>query len=90
MDHSPLENSQDMLYLFHHLFLPPKLPQEDDYGVDCDILLIDVVVDALRSFKLYFSAVDAEVIGLASTMIIDCEVFTPPMARWMKWNLQRF
>lgn len=70
MDHSPLENSQDMLYLFHHLFLPPKLPQEDDYGVDREILLIDVVVDALHSFKAYFSAVDAEVVGLASTMII--------------------
>ncbi|KAJ9492030.1 hypothetical protein VN97_g1201 [Penicillium thymicola] len=69
MDNSPLETPQDILYLFHHIFLPPKLPQEEDYHAEREILLIDVVLDALHSFKVFLLEADAEVIDLATTMI---------------------
>ena len=36
------------LYLFHHIFLPPKLPQEDDYNPEYELILLDEVIKALR------------------------------------------
>ncbi|CAG8237073.1 unnamed protein product [Penicillium salamii] len=59
-----------MLYLFYYIFLPLKLPQEEDYSPHHEIILIDVVVDALYSFKALLPAADVEVIGLATTMIV--------------------
>ncbi|KAJ5471922.1 hypothetical protein N7539_008491 [Penicillium diatomitis] len=69
MDHTSLQDIQGTSYLFHHIFLPPKLPQEDDYCVGHEFLLTDVVIDALCQFKSYFSSDEAEVIGVALTMI---------------------
>lgn len=39
-----------MMYLIHHVFLPPKLPQEDDFSSKRQGLLIDVVLDSLSAF----------------------------------------
>ncbi|PYH42617.1 uncharacterized protein BP01DRAFT_404617 [Aspergillus saccharolyticus JOP 1030-1] len=44
----PLEQC---LYLFHHVFLPPRLPQEEDYRPELDILLLTTVIDALHGFR---------------------------------------
>jgi hypothetical protein len=38
-------------YLINHVFLPPKVPQEDDYNADYERLLLKVVLDALTIFK---------------------------------------
>ncbi len=38
------------LYLFHHVVLPPKLPQADDWKVESEDALLDTTVEALRSF----------------------------------------
>ncbi|KAF4469857.1 hypothetical protein FALBO_3237 [Fusarium albosuccineum] len=41
---------QRLDYLYHHLFLPPKLPGDDDSSVSNDTLLISFVQRALRQF----------------------------------------
>jgi hypothetical protein len=38
------------LYLFHHIVLPPKLPQADDWKVEHENALLDMTVEALRTF----------------------------------------
>ncbi|KAJ5735009.1 uncharacterized protein N7483_000134 [Penicillium malachiteum] len=37
-------------YIFHHVFLPPKLPDGDDYNSIFEALLLKRLVDSLRSF----------------------------------------
>ncbi|OKL58449.1 hypothetical protein UA08_06149 [Talaromyces atroroseus] len=44
-----------MKYMFHHVFLPPKLPQEDDYNPEYELALLDSVIQALKMFKTYAS-----------------------------------
>ncbi|KAJ5636116.1 uncharacterized protein N7484_009429 [Penicillium longicatenatum] len=44
---------EETSYLFHHLFLPPKLPQAEDYNAGHEHLLLNIVIDALRSFRKY-------------------------------------
>jgi hypothetical protein len=38
-------------YLVHHVVLPPKLPQEDDYNASHEHCLIDVVICALQDVR---------------------------------------
>lgn len=38
------------LYLFHHIVLPPKLPQTNDWKVEHEDALLDTTVEALRTF----------------------------------------
>ncbi|KAJ5059156.1 hypothetical protein J3E72DRAFT_230989 [Bipolaris maydis] len=38
-------------YLYHHVVLPPKLPQQDDQSTGNDVALLEVVVQALKTLK---------------------------------------
>jgi hypothetical protein len=38
-------------YIIDHVFLPPKLPQEDDYNANYERRLVSCVRDALKSFE---------------------------------------
>jgi hypothetical protein len=38
-------------YMFHHVFLPPKLPQRDDSDVIKEHRLIEQCLTALKSFQ---------------------------------------
>ncbi|KAJ6191961.1 hypothetical protein J3E72DRAFT_399452 [Bipolaris maydis] len=38
------------LYLFYHIVLPPKLPQESDWKVEHEDALLDMTVEALQTF----------------------------------------
>lgn len=38
-------------YLINHVFLPPKLPQEDDYQPHLDIALLQSTISALSAFR---------------------------------------
>ena len=38
-------------YLAHHVFLPPKLPQADDFDAGHERFLLDVVCETLRDFR---------------------------------------
>ena len=46
--------SQNLKYIVHHVFLPPKLPQKDDRDLAKDIALVNSLVTALTAFKAYF------------------------------------
>jgi hypothetical protein len=37
--------------MIHHMFLPPKLPGEDDSTLDHETALMDITLDALCDFK---------------------------------------
>lgn len=40
-----------IMYMIHHVFLPPQLPQEDDFDPQHEKTLLDTISDALRVFK---------------------------------------
>ena len=40
-----------IVYMIHHIFLPPELPQEDDFDPQHERILLDTTSDALRMFK---------------------------------------
>jgi hypothetical protein len=46
---------KELLYMLNHVFLPPKLPQEDDTETDCDIALCCLVYQASREFTSFLS-----------------------------------
>jgi hypothetical protein len=37
--------------MIHHIFLPPKLPHEDDFDSECETILLDTTIDSLSKFK---------------------------------------
>ena len=39
-----------LMFLIHHVFLPPKLPQQDDSTPSLDRFLIEVVQNAVQEF----------------------------------------
>ena len=39
------------IYLIHHVFLPPKLPHEDDFNSDCEAILLDTTLEGLSKFR---------------------------------------
>ena len=49
-----MAQAQGLSYIINHVFLPPKLPQEDDSGVDKDFALIAECEAALNSFQAHF------------------------------------
>ncbi|CAI7592284.1 unnamed protein product [Penicillium pancosmium] len=60
---------EEITYLFHHIFLPPKLPQSDEYNAQYEILLLDRVVELLRDFSHHAEPHDAAVLTSALAMI---------------------
>ncbi|KAL4918900.1 hypothetical protein BDW62DRAFT_200299 [Aspergillus aurantiobrunneus] len=56
-------------YLFHHVFLPPKLPQEDDYSAEYDRVLLDSVIHALHGFRTQVSEQHGVILGPVIAMI---------------------
>ncbi|KAI6482732.1 hypothetical protein MCOR11_010877 [Pyricularia oryzae] len=45
----------DLLYLVHHVFLPPKLPSGDDCSAKKEAAMLSTVHDALVDFMGCFS-----------------------------------
>ncbi|KAF7592066.1 hypothetical protein BBP40_000732 [Aspergillus hancockii] len=56
-------------YLINHVFLPPKVPQEDDYNSDHEKLLLKVVLDALTIFKRHVPTEWLSTIDLVIDMV---------------------
>ena len=46
---------EDILYTLNHVFLPPKLPQEDDTRADRDVALCRFVYYASQEFTDFLS-----------------------------------
>lgn len=40
-----------LFYIIQHIFLPPRLPQKDDYSFENDIALLECLLDSLDDFK---------------------------------------
>jgi len=50
----PMEPHLDIkatLYMIHHVFLPPQLPQKDDFAPWLDAALADMVSTSLQEFR---------------------------------------
>lgn len=39
-----------LMYMIHHVFLPPCTPQQDDYSPKNEIILLDTVSEAIKAF----------------------------------------
>ena len=48
-------SSEDLLYALNHVFLPPKLPQQDDHDPDRDVALCRLVYVASQNFATILS-----------------------------------
>lgn len=57
------------LYVFHHVFLPPKLPQGDDFNDEHESTLLDTVIHALRGFKSHSPSRHGPVLDPVETML---------------------
>jgi hypothetical protein len=44
------QQSADIKYLIHHIFLPPKLPGGDDSFPDHEKVLVQTILDALQEY----------------------------------------
>jgi hypothetical protein len=55
--------------LFHHVFLPPKLPQKDDYDAKHELALLKSVIHALREFRAYAAEQQDGILASAITTI---------------------
>ena len=40
-----------IMYMIYHIFLPPELPQEDDFDPQYEKIMLDTTSDALQMFK---------------------------------------
>lgn len=58
---------EDILYTLNHVFLPPKLPQEEDHRPDRDVVLCRFVYDACREFPTVLPSQDQQ--GKWSTVV---------------------
>ncbi len=61
------------MYQIHHIFLPPKLPQEDDFEASHERDLLKNVLGAMEQFKAYLD--DSVTFEVAISMVramIDC------------------
>lgn len=55
------------MYLFHHVFLPQKLPQESDYNAHYENVLLDKVILALRDLSNLIPDQDTSIFAAATT-----------------------
>ncbi|PYH83568.1 hypothetical protein BO82DRAFT_411285 [Aspergillus uvarum CBS 121591] len=62
-------STTESIYLLHHVFLPPKLPQEDDFNALHETVLLDSVIDALAQFHDYCPGQESEVVVSVKVML---------------------
>jgi hypothetical protein len=46
----PSLDSRAAHYMIHHVFLPPQLPQKDDFAPELDDALVGLIVESLQEF----------------------------------------
>lgn len=64
-------SSGAIMYLIHHIFLPPKLPHEDDSNAEYETILLDIAVDGLSKLKDYVGSEQKGVIDSVIAMVIS-------------------
>jgi hypothetical protein len=58
-----------MMYLVHHVFLPPKVPQKDDHSATHEEVLLKTVIRGLKDFKHVANPEQIEVVEHVTNMI---------------------
>ncbi|OHF02115.1 hypothetical protein CORC01_02694 [Colletotrichum orchidophilum] len=58
-------NDQTSLYIIHHVFLPPQLPQADDFSPENESALLRFVRDSVVDFRNYVPSSQADSVGIA-------------------------
>lgn len=53
---------EESTYLLHHVFLPPKLPQSDDYNPKYEISLLKRVISAFHEFRSLVPDEDSDIL----------------------------
>ena len=61
--------SKDILYTLNHVFLPPKLPQEDDAKASRDVALCRFVYNASCKFTNFLSQLQQQQWSIVSQML---------------------
>ena len=71
--------SGPITYLIRHLFLPPKLPHEDDFNSEYETIMLDTTVDGLLKFKSCApsdqSGIIDSVIAMITSLRTVCDSF---------------
>lgn len=62
-------SAEEILYKLHHVFLPPKLPEQDDAEPTHDKALLNTVISCFSSFKGYVADVHHPAVDSAMTAI---------------------
>ncbi|KUJ21678.1 uncharacterized protein LY89DRAFT_637548 [Mollisia scopiformis] len=78
---TPSSNSPSIAaiqYLINHVFLPPRLPQEDDSKAQHESLLINITIDALSKFKVHVNNDQSDNITSVLQMMIVLKNIHPP------------
>lgn len=69
--------SEAVLYLFYHVFLPPRTPQACDYQPGSEVLLLEYLVDALSQFKTHFTDGHSGMLDHLITMAVRLKRICP-------------
>ncbi|KAI0107369.1 hypothetical protein F4776DRAFT_675198 [Hypoxylon sp. NC0597] len=59
----------DISYIISHVFLPPNVPQRDDYAVVREEALLKTVIETLSEFKVYVKDEQVHMIDLAISSV---------------------
>lgn len=61
--------SDAIMYMIHHVFLPPQLPQEDDFDPEHEMKLLNIICETMQMFKACAKPDQQEALQSASTMM---------------------
>jgi hypothetical protein len=67
--HGMAPSADEIAYLYHHVVLPPKLPQKDDNSAARERALIEVVIEALGHLRIHVHNNHIQAVTAAITTI---------------------
>jgi hypothetical protein len=70
-----------MMYLVHHMFLPPKLPHEDDFDSKYETILLNITAGSLVKFKDHVAHDQKNLVNSVITMITNLRAVREPSGR---------
>jgi hypothetical protein len=70
-----------IMYLIHHNFLLPKLPNQDDTDFEYETILLDTILDALWKFKHLLAKDWNHIIDSVIAMVTNIRTVSDPEGR---------
>lgn len=67
-----------MMYLVHHMFLPPRLAHEDDFDSKYETILLDTTADGLAKFRDHVAHDQKNIVDAVITMITNLRFVREP------------